>query len=78
MAYRELTRSAERVLSANYKAKQLDPQIGDYQYRSYNPETKQYETGYLPLGPIDFLDKETKAPSWLDKQILAYTIGVSS
>jgi hypothetical protein len=67
MAYRELTRSAERVLSANYKAKQLDPQIGDYQYRSYNPETKQYETGYLPLGPIDFWDKETKAPSWLDK-----------
>lgn len=67
MGYRELTRSAERVLSANYKAKQLDPQIGDYQYRSFNPETKQYETGYLPLGPIDFWDKETKAPSWLDK-----------
>jgi hypothetical protein len=67
MAYRELTRSAERVLSANYKAKELDPQIGSYQYRSYNPETKQYETGYLPLGPIDFWDKETKAPSWLDK-----------
>lgn len=67
MAYRELTRSAERVLSAKYKAKQLDPQIGDYQYRSYNPETKQYETGYLPLGPIDFWDKETKAPNWLDK-----------
>lgn len=67
MAYRELTRSAERVLSARYKAKQLDPQIGDYEYRSYNPETRQYETGYLPLGPIDFWDKETKAPSWLDK-----------
>ena len=67
MAYRELTRSAERVFSARYKAKQLDPQIGDYQYRSYNPETKQYENGYLPLGPIDFWDKETKAPSWLDK-----------
>jgi len=67
MAYRELTRSAEKVLSAKYKAKQLDPQIGDYQYRSYNPETKQYEAGYLPLGPIDFWDKETKAPSWLDK-----------
>jgi hypothetical protein len=67
MAYHELTRSAERVLSAKYKAKQLDPQIGDYQYRSYNPETRQYETGYLPLGPIDFWDKETKAPNWLDK-----------
>ncbi|HET6717346.1 MAG TPA: hypothetical protein VFG90_09470 [Nitrososphaeraceae archaeon] len=67
MAYRELTRSTERILSAKYKAKQLDPQIGDYQYRSYNPETRQYENGYLPLGPIDFWDKETKAPGWLDK-----------
>lgn len=67
MAYRELTRSAERVLSARYRAKQLDPHIGDYQYRSYNPETKEYEIGYIPLGPIDFWDKETKAPSWLDK-----------
>ena len=67
MAYRELTRSTERILSAKYKAKRLDPQIGEYQYRSYNPETKQYENGYLPLGPIDFWDKETKAPGWLDK-----------
>jgi hypothetical protein len=67
MAYRELTRSMERVVSARDKAKQLDPQIGDYEYRSFNPETRQYETGYLPLGPIDFWDKETKAPSWLDK-----------
>ncbi len=67
MAYLELTRSAERVLSAKYKAKLLDPQIGDYQYQSYNPETREYETGYIPLGPIDFWDKETKAPSWLDK-----------
>jgi hypothetical protein len=67
MAYRELTRSAERVLSARARAKQLDPRIGDYQYRSYNPETRQYEIGYIPLGPIDFWDKETKAPNWLDK-----------
>jgi hypothetical protein len=67
MAYRELTRSVERVLSSRYKAKQLDPRIGDYDYRSFNPETRQYETGYLPLGPIDFWDKETKAPNWLDK-----------
>ena len=41
--------------------------IGDHEYQSYNPETKEYENGYVPLGPIDFWDKETQAPSWLDK-----------
>src|SRR6185437_9970535 len=44
-----------------------DPQIGTYEYRPYNPETKEYENGYLPLGPIDFWDKETQVPAWLDK-----------
>src|SRR5918911_1252654 len=48
-------------------ARKLDPMIGDYEYRSYNPETKEYENGYVPLGPIDFWDKETQVPNWLDK-----------
>ena len=34
---------------------------------SYNPETKEYENGYAPLGPVDFWDKETQVPGWLDK-----------
>ncbi len=41
--------------------------IGDYEYSSYNPETKEYENGYAPLGPVDFWDKETQVPGWLDK-----------
>jgi tRNA G46 methylase TrmB len=41
--------------------------IGDYEYRSYNPETREYENGYVPLGPVDFWDKETQVPNWLDK-----------
>ena len=67
MAYREFTFSANLINEARDLARKLDPMIGDYQYRSYNPETKDYEKGYVPMGPIDFWDRETQVPDWLDK-----------
>jgi hypothetical protein len=67
MAYREFTISGILVREAREMARKLDPMIGDYQYRSYNPETKDYEKGYVPMGPIDFWDRETQVPDWLDK-----------
>jgi tRNA G46 methylase TrmB len=67
MAYQEFTRTGNLVKAARDLARKLDPMIGDYEYHSFNPETKEYEKGYVPLGPIDFWDKETQAPSWLDK-----------
>jgi tRNA G46 methylase TrmB len=67
MAYQEFTRTGNLVKAARDLARKLDPMIGDYEYHSFNPETKEYEKGYVPLGPIDFWDKETLAPSWLDK-----------
>lgn len=67
MGYREFTRSANLVKEARDLARELDPLIGDYEYSSYNPETKEYENGYVPLGPVDFWDKETQVPRWLDK-----------
>ncbi|MFY9794204.1 MAG: hypothetical protein WAK17_29700 [Candidatus Nitrosopolaris sp.] len=67
MAYQEFTRTGNLVKAARDLARKLDPMIGDYEYHSHNPETKEYEKGYVPLGPIDFWDKETRAPSWLDK-----------
>ncbi|HYZ59553.1 MAG TPA: hypothetical protein VE544_07835, partial [Nitrososphaeraceae archaeon] len=67
MAYREFTLSANLINNARDLARKLDPMIGDYQYRSYNPETKDYEIGYVPMGPIDFWDRETQVPDWLDK-----------
>lgn len=67
MAYREFTLSAKLINNARDLARKLDPMIGDYQYRSYNPETKDYEIGYVPMGPIDFWDRETQVPDWLDK-----------
>ena len=67
MAYREFTTSDRLINDARDLAKKLDPMVGEYQYRSYNPETKDYEKGYIPMGPIDFWDKETQVPDWLDK-----------
>ena len=67
MAYREFTLSGILVREARELARKLDPTIGDYQYQSYNPETKDYEKGYVPMGPIDFWDRETQVPDWLDK-----------
>ena len=67
MAYNEFTRSANLVNEARDLARKLDPLIGDYTYHSYNPETKEYENGYVPLGPVNFWDRETQAPNWLDK-----------
>jgi hypothetical protein len=67
MAYREFTRTGNLVKAARDLARRLDPMIGDYEYHSHNPETREHEKGYVPLGPIDFWDKETRAPPWLDK-----------
>jgi tRNA G46 methylase TrmB len=67
MAYREFSRSSDIIKATRDLARKLDPMIGDYEYRSYNPETREYENGYVPLGPVDFWDKETQVPNWLDK-----------
>jgi len=67
MAYREFTKSIETVMDARMSARRLDPMIGEYEYRSYNPTTRDYELGFVPSGPIDFWDKETQVPAWMDK-----------
>lgn len=67
MAYRKFTKSIELVVDARDAARRLDPMIGEYEYRSYNPVTRDYEAGFVPSGPIDFWDKEMQVPAWMDK-----------
>ena len=67
MAYREFTMSSATVVEARLAARRLDPMAGDYEYKSYNPITKEYENGFVPSGPVDFWDKETTVPPWMDK-----------
>jgi len=67
MAHRELTKSSDKVNNTRALAYQINPQIGKYEYKSYNPETHEFEDGYIPFGPIDFWDPATYAPDWVDK-----------
>ena len=67
MAHREFTRSSDRVNNTRILASQINPRIGKYEYKSYNPETHEFEEGYIPFGPIDFWDPATYAPEWVDK-----------
>jgi Putative methyltransferase len=67
MAYLEFTKSIETVIEARMAARRIDPMIGEYEYKSYNPITKEYESGFVPSGPVDFWDKETQVPAWMDK-----------
>lgn len=67
MAYREFTKSSGAVIDARLAARRLDPAIGDYEYKSYNPLTREYDDGFVPSGPVDFWDKETTVPAWMDK-----------
>lgn len=67
MAYREFTKSIQLVMDARDAARRLDHMIGEYEYKSYNPITKDYEAGFVPAGPIDFWDKEMQVPAWMDK-----------
>lgn len=67
MAYREFTKSIELAIDARDAGRRLDPMIGEYEFRSYNPVTRDYEPGFVPSGPIDFWDKEMQVPTWMDK-----------
>lgn len=67
MAHREFTKSSEKVNNTRALAYQINPQIGKYEYKSYNPETHEFEDGFIPFGPIDFWDPATYAPDWVDK-----------
>jgi hypothetical protein len=67
MAHREFTKSSDRVNNTRTLACQINPRIGKYEYKSYNPETHEFEDGYIPFGPIDFWDPSTYAPEWADK-----------
>ena len=67
MAYREFTESASAIVEARLAARRLDPIVGEYEYKSYNPATREYDEGFVPSGPVDFWDKETHVPPWMDK-----------
>ena len=67
MAYNQFDRFTKLVKNTHSLTNKLDPMIGEYDYKTFNPETKQWEEGYTHYGIIDFWDSENEVPQWIDK-----------
>jgi tRNA G46 methylase TrmB len=67
MAYNQFDRFTKLVKNTWSLSHKLDPLIGEYDYKTFNPETNQWEEGYTHFGILDFWDSENEVPRWLDK-----------
>jgi hypothetical protein len=67
MAYNQFDKFTKLVKNTWALSHKLDPLIGEYDYKTFNPETNQWEEGYTHFGIIDFWDSENEVPQWLDK-----------
>jgi hypothetical protein len=67
MAYNQFDKLTKLVKNTWALSHKLDPLIGEYDYKTFNPETNQWEEGYTHFGIIDFWDSENIVPQWLDK-----------
>lgn len=67
MAYNQfdrVTKLVKRTWSLSHK---LDPMIGEYDHKTFNPETRQWEEGYTHYGIVDYWDRDNEVPHWMDK-----------
>jgi hypothetical protein len=67
MAYNQFDKFTKLVKDTWSSSHKLDPMIGEYDYKTFNPETKQWEEGYIHYGIVDFWDSENEVPLWIDK-----------
>ncbi len=67
MAYTQFDKFTKLIKHTFSLSRKIDPMIGDYDYKTFNPETKQWEEGYTHYGIADFWDTENEVPQWLDK-----------
>ena len=67
MAYNQFDKFTKLVKNTWSSSHKLDPMIGEYDYKTFNPETKQWEEGYIHYGIVDFWDSENEVPLWIDK-----------
>ena len=67
MAYNQFDKFTKLVKNTWSLAHKLDPMIGEYDYKTFNPETKQWEEGYIHYGIVDFWGSENEVPQWIDK-----------
>jgi hypothetical protein len=67
MAYNQFDKFTKLVKDTWSSSHKLDPMIGEYDYKTFNPETKHWEEGYIHYGIVDFWDSENEVPLWIDK-----------
>ncbi|MER5175613.1 MAG: hypothetical protein ABJB73_07535 [Candidatus Nitrosocosmicus sp.] len=67
MAYNQFDKFTKLVKNTWSLAHKLDPMIGEYDYKTFNPETKKWEEGYIHYGIVDFWGSENEVPQWIDK-----------
>ncbi|MDQ6723880.1 MAG: hypothetical protein M3Z01_06405, partial [Thermoproteota archaeon] len=67
MAYNQFDKFTKLVKNTWSLCHKLDPLVGEYDYKTFNPETKQLEEGYTHYGIVDFWGSENEVPQWIDK-----------
>ena len=67
MAHSQFDITTKRIRNTWNLCRKLDPFIGEYDYKTLNPETNHLEDGYAYHGLVDFWDRENEIPHWLDK-----------
>ncbi len=67
MAHSQFDISTKMVRNTGHLCRKLDPFIGEYDYKTFNPETNHLEDGYAYHSLVDFWDRENEVPHWLDK-----------
>ena len=67
MAHSQFDTTTKMIRNTWHLCRKLDPFIGEYDYKTFNPETNNLEDGYAYHSLVDFWDRENEVPSWLDK-----------
>ncbi|HKX96646.1 MAG TPA: hypothetical protein VJL78_02300 [Candidatus Nitrosocosmicus sp.] len=67
MAHSQFDITTKMIRNTWHSCSKLDPFIGEYDYKTLNPETNHLEDGYAYHSLVDFWDRENEVPHWLDK-----------
>lgn len=67
MAQSQFDITTRLIRNTWHLCRKLEPFIGEYDYKTFNPETNQLEDGYAYHSLVDFWDRENEVPDWLDK-----------
>jgi tRNA G46 methylase TrmB len=67
MAHSQFDTTTKMIKNTWHLCRKLDPFIGEYDYKTFNPETNNLEDGYAYHSLVDFWDRENEVPNWLDK-----------